>query len=285
MSLLPFQSAQRAAGFARLDFRAKLTLMAAITCVAFLWESPALGGLLALGVLAACLATGIKGSYIRALLALMLPFYLLLIGIQGFFGGPLVTALTGKEAAQFTLLFAFPAHWPLIGGAGMSWEGVLYALNIIAKTLTMTLVIPLGVFTTDLNALLVGLVKTGASYKLAFIVSATLRFFPLLFAEAQTIIEAQRLRGLPFEQMGPLRRARIYAQIAIPLILGALMKSQMLEVALQAKAFSGSADRTYLHEAHLTLADYALMLFSLLFLLAALVAYFGWGIGRFGGPL
>lgn len=285
MSTLTFQNVGRDSFFTRLDFRPKMLMMIVLTLVALLWESPVMGGLLALAVILACLAVGVKFSYVRMMITLMLPFYLLLIVTQGFFAEALITSLTGKTRDQFTMLFTFPTSWPLLGGAGMSWEGVRYALNIAAKTLTMTLVIPLAIFTTDVNTMIVGLVKARIPYKLAFIFSSTLRFFPLLFSETQSILEAQRLRGLDIESLGPVKRMRVYARVAVPLILGALVKSQMLEVVLQAKAFSGSADRTYLHESSLGAADYALMVFFVLFFLAAMVAYIGWGYGRFGGPL
>jgi energy-coupling factor transport system permease protein len=145
--------------------------------------------------------------------------------------------------------------------------------------------VPLVVFTTDVNAMIVGLVKARVPYTLAFVFSSTLRFFPLLVGDLQSIIEAQRLRGLAFERMGPLRRARVYAKVAVPLILGAVVKSQMLEVVLQAKAFSGSPDRTYYHESRLTYADYVVLVLSALFFLAAVALYFALGVGKFGGPV
>ena len=84
------------------------------------------------------------------------------------------------------------------------------------------------------------MVRARIPYKIAFIFAATLRFFPLLLTDIGAIIDAQRMRGLALEQMGPLRRIRVYARVAVPLILGAMVKSQQLEVVLQAKAFSGS---------------------------------------------
>jgi energy-coupling factor transport system permease protein len=199
----------------------KLVLMAVLTLTAFLWESVALNGALALGVILAALAAGVSGRYIRRVLGLMAPFYVILLLTQGFWAGDMLRARTGQTV--LTPLLTLTAHWWLIGGGQMSLEGVLYALNLIAKTLTMTLVIPLGVFTTDANAMIVGLVKARIPYKLAFIFSSTLRFFPLLFAEAQTILEAQRLRGLAFEDLGLLKRVSLYAKIAVPLILNALV--------------------------------------------------------------
>jgi len=280
MTTLTLHTVERDSFFTRLDFRSKLALMAAITLVAFVWESAALGGLLALALALTCLAVGVKFSYLRTVILLLLPFATFMILMQGFLGADLVRARLHREA--LTPIFTFPASWPLVGGGMMTWEGVLYALNVVFKTLTMILVLPLGLFTTDVNAMVIGMVKAHIPYKIAFIFSSTLRFFPLLFEEIQTIIEAQRLRGLAFETMGALKRLRVYAKIAVPLILGALVKSQMLDIVLQSKAFTGSPQRTYLHETQLHAADYAVMVGSVLFVIIAAIAYFGWGVGRFG---
>lgn len=283
MSAMTFQTVDRDSFFTHLDFRPKLFMMAVITIIAFVWESPVMEGLLSFAVLLACLAVGVRFSYIRKLVLLMLPFYMLLIFTQGFWGDELILSRTGQPF--LTPFLTLPVNWWLIGGAVMTVEGITYALNVVFKTLTMTLVIPLGVFTTDVNTMIVGLVGARVPYKIAFIFSSTLRFFPLLFEEIQIIIEAQKLRGLAFEKMGPVKRVRIYAKVAVPLILGALVKSQMLEVALQSRAFSGSPDRTYLHESKLSAADYGIIALFALILAIAGVAYFGWGIGRFGGIL
>ncbi|MBN1873035.1 MAG: energy-coupling factor transporter transmembrane protein EcfT [Anaerolineae bacterium] len=258
-------------------------MMVVLMIVAFVWESPIMGGLLALSVILACLATGIKFSYIRKLVVIMIPFYILLIVTQGFFAGELIRSRTGQTT--LTPLFTFPANWWGVGDAMISVEGVAYAMNIVFKTLTMTLAIPLGVFTTDVNMMIVGMVKARIPYKIAFIFSSMLRFFPLLFEEIRSIIEAQRLRGLAFEKMYPLSRVRVYAKVAVPLILGAMVKSQMLEVVLRTKAFSGNPDRTYLHESKLGIGDYGLFAFFALFFIIVVVAYVGWGIGQFGGPI
>lgn len=280
MTALTLHTVERDSFFTRLDFRSKLALMAALTLVAFVWESPVLGGLLALALALTCLAAGVKFSYVRTVVILLLPFAAFMILMQGFLGADLVRARLHRET--LAPVFTFPASWALIGGGTMTWEGVLYALNVVFKTLTMILVLPLGIFTTDVNAMVIGMVKAHIPYKIAFIFSSTLRFFPLLFEEIQTIIEAQRLRGLAFETMGALKRLRVYAKIAVPLILGALVKSQMLDIVLQSKAFTGSPQRTYLHETQLGAADYAVMAGSALFIVVAAIAYVGWGIGRFG---
>ena len=283
MSLMKFQAVERDSIFTRLDFRAKLVMMAVVTGIAFLWESPLLEMVLCLAVVLAVVLAGVRLAYLRSVLLVMLPFYLFLLITMGFFNVEQVRALLGGR--DLTPLFVFPEGWWLIGGVGMTIEGVLYGLNLVFKTLTMVLVIPLGVFTTGVDNMIVGMVRARIPYRVAFIFSSTLRFFPLLFEELQTITEAQRLRGLALETMGPLRRVRVYARVAVPLILGAMVKSQQLEVVLQSKAFSGSPRRTYLHESVLRPADYAVITLSLLLFIAALVLYFWAGVGRFGGPV
>jgi energy-coupling factor transport system permease protein len=180
-----------------------------------------------------------------------------------------------------TPLFAFPESWSVIGGGTLSLEGLAYGGAAIFKMLVLVMVVPLGIFTTEVNNMIVGMVRARVPYKLVFVFSSTLRFFPLLFEELQTIIEAQRLRGLAMENMGPLKRVRVYGKVAVPLILGAMVKSQQLEVVLQSKAFTGKSDRTYLHESVLRTVDYIVIgLFAFLFILAV-VLYFWLGVGKF----
>lgn len=279
MNLVKFQTVERDSLFTRLDFRPKLLMIAVISIVAFVWESPIALAALALVLVATCLLAGVKIGYVKTIVTVMIPFYVLLLITHGFWNTDQVRALTGK--AVLTPVFTFPPHWWLIGGGSLSWEGFLYGWAVIFKTLTLVMVIPLGVFTTEVNDMIVGLVRAGVPYKLVFIFSSTLRFFPLLFEEIQTIIEAQRLRGLALEKMGPVKRVRVYGKVAVPLILGAMVKSQQLEVVLQSKAFTGSSERTYLHESVLQRADWAVItLFLLLFVLAT-VLYFWLGVGKF----
>jgi energy-coupling factor transport system permease protein len=283
MSLLKLQTVERDSFFTRLDFRPKLLLMGVITVIVFVWESPLLQFATALLLVVVCLAVGVKFSYIRLVLTVMIPFYILLLLTHGFFNIQQVEALTGKTV--LTSIFRFPSNWWLIGGGSMSLEGFMYGVQLIFKTLTLTLVIPLGVFTTDVDTMIVGMVKARIPYKIAFIFSSTLRFFPVLFQEIQTIIEAQRLRGLAIEKMNPIQRLSVYSKVAVPLILGAMVKSQQLEVVLQSKAFSGSPLRTYLHESKLHVPDYLLMGFCGVLFVVCAVLYIFFQVGTFAGPI
>lgn len=280
MSTMQFQTVERDSIFTRMDFRPKLVMVAVVSTVAFVWESPiALAGLLAF-IVAISLLAGVKGSYIKTIFTMMIPFYVLLVITHGFWNTEQVKALTIQET--LTPLFTFPESWWLIGGGMMSVEGLVYSIAVIFKTLTLVLVLPVAIFTTDVNNMIVGMVQAKIPYKLVFIFSSTIRFFPLLFEEIQTIIEAQRLRGLAMEKMGPIKRVRVYGKVAIPLILGAMVKSQALEVVLQSKAFTGSGERTYLHESILSPLDWSVIILFVTFFVLAAVLYFAIGFGRFG---
>jgi len=286
MSMMKFQTVERDSFFSRLDFRPKLFVVMIVTIIAFAWESPLLQLILAVVIVATCLLVGVKWSYIRTILLIMIPFYLLLLLTHAFFNRDQVMALEGYDSLdQLRRIFTFPENWPIIGGSFATWDGLIYGFNVIFKTLTLTLVIPLAVFTTEVNNMIVGMVRAKIPYKIAFIFSSTLRFFPLLIGEFTAIIEAQRLRGLAMEKMSPIKRVKVYSKVAVPLILGALVKSQQLEVVLQSKAFSGSPDRTYLHESILKPADYAIMVFFTVFFLTAFFLLIYYKIGTFGGPI
>ena len=277
---MKFQTVQYDSLFTRLDFRSKLVIILSITILAFVWESPIAGGILMLSVILSCILAGVKLNYLSTLFKLMIPFYVFLILSMGFFNVEQVKLLAHKS--ELTTIFSFPQVWWLIGGAKMSLEGILYGLNIVFKTLTMTLVVPLAIFTTDVNQMTVGMVRAKIPYKVVFIFSSTLRFVPLLLEEVQLIIESQCLRGLDFEKMNGFKKAQVYAKVAVPLILNSLAKSQKLEVVLQSKAFSGNSNRTYLHESDLATSDYVLMIGSVILFAIAIALYFSFGIGKFG---
>lgn len=276
---MKFQTVKYDSLFTRLDFRSKLVAIAVITILAFIWESPIAGGTLMLGVSLFCLFAGVRLNYLGNILKLMIPFYIFLILSMGFFNVEPVKLLCHRT--ELTTILSLPQSWGIVGGAKMSLEGALYGLNIVFKTLTMILVLPLAIFTTDVNQMTVGMVRAKIPYKIVFIFSSTLRFVPLLLEEMQSIIESQRLRGLNFEAMNVFKKAQVYAKVAVPLILNSLAKSQKLEVVLQSKAFSGSSNRTYLHASDLSNSDYILMISSLLLLIIAIALYFGFGIGKF----
>jgi energy-coupling factor transport system permease protein len=274
MNTFGFGSAARHSPFSSLDVRAKLALLVATVVLAFSWENPVLSGILACSVLLLWPLARLEWRDLKRLLFLMSPFFVIVLLVHG---------VLNEVVGRTPLLGPVPGWVPLVGGRlRVTSEGLLYGLVVISRTLTLLLVLPVVVLTTDPNTLVVGLVRLRVPYTGAFVFSSALRFLPLVLGEAAALIEAQRLRGLDLEKLGLWARGRAYARVAVPLVLGALIKSQQLEVVLQSKAFSGSAERTYLEPLELRTRDRVVIGASALLVLLALLLRFAYGIGAFG---
>jgi energy-coupling factor transport system permease protein len=274
MSTFQFGSAARHSPFSSLDVRAKLAILAATVVLAFSWENPEFSSVLACGVLLLWPLARLEWRDLKRLLFFMSPFFVIVLLVHGVFN---------EVVGRTPLLGPVPAWVPLVGGRlRVTSEGLLYGLVVISRTLALVLILPVVVLTTDPNTLVVGLVRLRVPYTGAFVFSSALRFLPLVLGEAAALIEAQRLRGVDLEKLGLWSRGRAYARVAVPLVLGALIKSQQLEVVLQSKAFSGSAERTYLESLKLRTRDRVVIGISALMIFVAPILRFGYGIGAFG---
>lgn len=275
------QRASRETWFSAVDFRAKFAVFVSLTFLAALWDDARLGAVLALLTLAAAILAGTPRAQLSLMWRVMLPFFIVMLVTHGFSNIQPVQRLTGRHV--LTPLLMLPRGWWVIGGRVLSREGLLYGVNVLCKSATFLLLVPLCISTTDPDSLVVGLVRMRVPYTLAFVAVSSLRFFPLLFEEVEAVKETQRLRGFALERMGLARRVSIHARIAVPVILGALYKAQQIEMALQAKAFSASRARTYLHATKLRGPDLLILASTALFTLAAVWLYFRDGVGRFWG--
>ena len=135
--------------------------------------------------------------------------------------------------------------------------------------------------TTEPNEIVLGLTRLRLPYRIAVLVSTTFRFVPLLLEEFGAIKDAQKLRGIDLDRYGVGRRLVALGRMLVPLITGCMAKGQAMEIALQARAFTGSADRTALHpvRARMTRGEVLATVAGLAVLAAALVARLAFGIG------
>lgn len=276
---MKFETVNKKSFFTYLDFRTKLLMIIVVTIITFLWESPFTEGLLSLVIGYGCILAGIQLNYFKKIFMFMIPFHSFILIVTGFFYIDQIKVLLNIN--DLTPIFILPNSWFWIGGLTMNYEGILYGLNIIFKTLNMVLIIPLGIFTTDVNDMFIGMVKMKIPYKIVFIFSSTLRFFPLLVEEIQSILEAQKLRGLALNKVSFKKKAIIYLNLAVSLILNSMAKTNQIEIVLQSKSFSGSSNRTYLHESSFNNFDYLTISFLITFLMSVIFVYFWYGIGEF----
>ena len=101
--------------------------------------------------------------------------------------------------------------------------------------------------TTSPDMLGLALEQSGIPYEICFAFTTAVRFVPVLAEEAQTIIDAQRARGLELESGNIIRRIRNYIPILIPLIVNAIRRSMELAETMESRAWGAVKNRTNLY--------------------------------------
>jgi energy-coupling factor transport system permease protein len=84
----------------------------------------------------------------------------------------------------------------------------------------------------------------GLPHKIAFTITLSFRLVPVFLQTAQMVVEAQRCRGLNFDQGSVWRRARRYIPVMVPVFMGALRRTEGLAMALDARGFQLERKRT-----------------------------------------
>jgi len=97
----------------------------------------------------------------------------------------------------------------------------------------------------------------------------------VLAEEAQTIMDAQKARGLELERGNFLKRVRNYIPILIPLIVSAIRRSLELAEAMESRAWGITSKRTNLYVLRIKLGDVVLLVLSIVLLVLGIyVRYF-----------
>ncbi|MDO4679810.1 MAG: energy-coupling factor transporter transmembrane protein EcfT [Aerococcus sp.] len=106
-------------------------------------------------------------------------------------------------------------------------------------------------------------------HEMALMLSIALRFVPTLLDETDTIMDAQRARGVDFSEGNLMQRAQSFLPILIPLFISAFDRAYDLSTAMEARGYHGSDGRTKYRLLHWQTSD-TLML-GLVFVVGVLV--------------
>jgi energy-coupling factor transport system permease protein len=265
------QSLSGRTAVARLDMRVKFALLLMASTLIFIWNSLLLQVVFLAATVTLMLAAGVRFATLWRLLTILMPALILIAVIQGLW-----------SPFGVTPLITLPADWRFVGGWNIfHLEGLLFGLVVCCRLLIPMFAFQLVFMTSEPSDIVLGLVRIGIPYRVAFLFSTTLRFVPLLLGEFESMKEAQRLRGIDVDRAGILGKVTLLARLLVPLILNCLTKAQHMEIALQAKAFTGSMDRTQLNPARERLTKYerALILLCLALPVVALAARLAYGFG------
>jgi energy-coupling factor transport system permease protein len=113
--------------------------------------------------------------------------------------------------------------------------------------------------TTSPDMLGLALEESRVPYEFSFAFTTAVRFVPVLAEEAQTIMDAQKARGLELEKGNFMKRIRNYVPVLIPLIVSAIRRSLELAEAMESRAWGATKKRTNLYGLKLRRGDFALL--------------------------
>jgi len=150
-----------------------------------------------------------------------------------------------------------------------------YSLAMTLRFLVLVESFSVFFLTTSPDHLSLALEQSHVPYEFTFAFTTAVRFVPVLAEEAQTIMDAQKARGLELERGNFLKRVRNYIPILIPLIVSAIRRSLELAEAMESRAWGASSKRTNLYVLKIKRGDLVLLLLSVgLLALGVYVRYF-----------
>lgn len=160
------------------------------------------------------------------------------------------------------------------------YNGYVWSTSLLEESIAMTLrfVVLIEAFsifflTTSPDHLGLALEQSHVPYEFCFAFTTAVRFVPVLAEEAQTIMDAQKARGLELERGNFMKRIRNYIPILIPLIVSAIRRSLELAEAMESRAWGATKKRTNLYALKMKNADYSLIIISIAMLLFAVYVW------------
>ena len=134
-----------------------------------------------------------------------------------------------------------------IGPLKFYQEGLLYALRIGLNILNMLLSFAVFVLSTKPSELVDELEKRGFSPRFGYIVTSVFQIVPQMMGTMNTIMDAQRSRGLETEEN--LRtRAKAFLPLISPVVMSSLINTRERAIALEVRGFGANRKKTWLQD-------------------------------------
>ena len=112
------------------------------------------------------------------------------------------------------------------------------------------------VLTGDARDYLLALMQLRLPYELAFMVVVALRFIPMLREEARDVLAAVQMRGFNIKKAPLQKKLSAYASVLVPIVAGALHRSEQTSISMEARAFRAFPRRTTMRRLSLKASDW-----------------------------
>lgn len=151
-----------------------------------------------------------------------------------------------------------------IGWFSITLEGIINAILIILRFVMIVMMSTILTLTTTpleiadgIESLLKPLKRLKVPVQeIALILSIALRFVPTLMQETEKIMNAQKARGVSFDEGNLFDRMKKIVPLLIPLFISSIDRADQLAVAMTARGYRGGDHRTKLRQLEWTNQDF-----------------------------
>jgi energy-coupling factor transport system permease protein len=214
----------------RLNPLTKFILVLSIILISFVspwyWTAHVL---LLLAIVPLCFVGRVSREFFASAIRLIIPAAGFIFVMQSFF-----------QPVGQTIIFKF---WFL----DVTEESLAFAFRIATRIAVMISAFTLLLMTTHPSELMSDLTRRGLPGQFAYVIISTLQILPQMQAKAQTIINAQRSRGLDTESSF-IKRAGSLIPLVGPLVFGSLVEVEERAIAIEARGFTSTHVKTSLHD-------------------------------------
>jgi len=160
--------------------------------------------------------------------------------------------------------------WFALGGLRFYQEGLVFSAGICVRVLNILCAVSILVLTTRPSDLIESLVRLGLSPHLGYVLSSVLQIIPQMTSTMETITDAQRSRGMETEG-SLLVRIKAFLPLIGPVVMNSLVNTRERSLALEVRAFSSRAKKTFLNPPPGGMVNQVLPIVLLLAMVAAVV--------------
>lgn len=163
----------------------------------------------------------------------------------------------------------------VIGFYYLTKEQLFYELNVFLKYMTVVPVVFMFLVTTNPSEFASSLNRIGISYNVGYSVALALRYIPDVQDDFRKIRNAQEARGIEMSsKAGLISRIKNVAAIIFPLIFSSMDRIDVISNAMELRGFGKNRKRTWYMGQPLKAADYAVIIFTIIFCSAAMIITF-----------
>ena len=147
----------------------------------------------------------------------------------------------------------------MIDGHGFIYvEGIMLAA-LLSLRLLVILFAALVLTSANTGDYLLALIRMKIPYELAFMVTVSLHFLPIMRVEAVSTYRCMLMRGMEFSEIGIVRKFKAYAKLCLPIFASVLRRARDYSVAMESRSFRAGR-RTYFRSLCLRGSDVALII-------------------------